>query len=61
MAVLERKVIEAGAVPDVYLVPPNNDRGRVWSATMARSASSKQIESIPDWHRQRYESMTKYV
>jgi len=61
MAVLERKVIEAGAVPDVYLVPPNNDRGRVWSATMGRSGTEEQLESVPEWHGARYESMTKYV
>ncbi len=61
MAVLERRVIEAGGVPDVYLVPPNNDRGRVWSATMGRTGGSAQLEAVPDWHRQRYESMTKYV
>lgn len=59
--VLERKVIEAGAVPDVYLVPPNNERGRVWSAAMARSGSPDQIAKIPEWHRTRYEDMTKYV
>ncbi len=61
MAVLERKVIENGGVPDVYLIPPNNDRGKVWSAEMGRSASESQISSIPEWHLQRYESMTKYV
>jgi aminopeptidase len=61
MAVLERRVIEAGGVPDVYLVPPNNERGRVWSAAMARAASEAQLERVPDWHRSRYESMTKYV
>jgi aminopeptidase len=61
MSVLERKVIEAGGVPDVLLVPPNNERGRVWSAGMGRWASREQIEKVPDWHRQRYESMTKYV
>jgi len=61
MAVLERKVIEAGGVPDVHVVPPNNERGRVWSAGMARSASERQIEQVPEWHGQRYESMTKYV
>jgi len=48
-------------VPDVLLVPPNNERGRVWSAGMARWASKDQIDKVPDWHRQRYESMTKYV
>jgi aminopeptidase len=61
MAVLERRVIEAGAIPDVYLVPPNNDRGKVWSATMGRAGSAEQIERVPEWHRGRYESMTKYV
>jgi aminopeptidase len=61
MAVLERKVIEAGAVPDVYLIPPNNDRGRVWSASMGRLGADEQLVRVPEWHRQRYESMTKYV
>jgi len=61
MAVLERKVIEAGAVPDVYLVPPNNDRGKVWSSAMGRFGSAEQLERVPDWHRARYESMTKYI
>ena len=42
MAVLERRVIEAGGVPDVYLIPPNNERGRVWSAAMGEAASAPQ-------------------
>jgi len=61
MAVLERRVIEAGGIPDVYLVPPNNERGRVWSAAMARSGSEAQIARVADWHRDRYEKMNKYV
>ena len=61
MAVLERKVIEAGGVPDVHLVPPNNERGRVWSADMARAGNEAQLSAAPDWHEQRYQSMTKYV
>ncbi len=61
MAVLERKVIESGAIPDVYLVAPNNDRGKVWSAAMGRSASAEQLAQVPGWHRERYESMTKYI
>ncbi len=47
MAVLERRVIEAGGIPDVYLVPPNNERGRVWSAAMVRSGSEAQIARVP--------------
>ncbi len=61
MAVLERRVIEAGGTPDVYLVPPNNERGRVWSATMARSGAKAQLEGASDWHQERYRNMTKYV
>lgn len=61
MAVLERLVVAAGAIPDVYLIPPNNDRGRIWSAAMGRLGSSDQLSRVPDWHRERYRSMTKYV
>jgi len=61
MAVLEQKVIEAGGAPDVHIVAPNNERGRVWSAGMARSGSEDQLAKIPGWHRDRYDSMTKYV
>jgi hypothetical protein len=38
MVILERRVIEAGGVPDVYVVPPNNERGRKWRARVARSS-----------------------
>ena len=61
MAVLERRVVQAGAVPDVLLVPPNNERGRVWSATMGRWGKAAQLDRVPEWHRLRYEGMTKYV
>ncbi len=61
MEVLERRVVEAGAVPDVLLVPPNNDRGRVWSAGVGRVATPEQLARVPDWHRARYESFNKYV
>ncbi len=61
MAVLERKVIEAGGTPDVNLVPPNNERGRVWSSAVPRYGTPEQVEAVPEWHRQRYESMTKYI
>ena len=61
MAVLERKVIEAGGVPDVYVVAPNNERGRVWSAEMARAGNNEQLAAVPEWHEQRYQNMTKYV
>jgi aminopeptidase len=61
ISVLEKGVIEAGGVPDVYLVPTNNDRGKVWSAAMGRYGSEEQMAAVPDWHRDRYDSMTKYI
>jgi aminopeptidase len=61
MAVLEHKVIAAGGIPDVCLIPPNNDRGRVWSAAMGRHGTPEQIAGVPDWHKARYESFDKYL
>ena len=61
MAVLERGVVAAGGIPDVCLVPPNNERGRVWSATMAALGTPEQLAAAPDWHRARYESFSKYI
>jgi len=61
MAVLERCVAQAGGLPDVCLVPPNNERGRVWSATMAALGTSEQLHAVPEWHRARYECMSKYI
>jgi aminopeptidase len=61
MALLERRIIAAGATPDLCLVPPNNERGRVWSATMARGGTDEQLGRVPEWHAERYASMTKYI
>ena len=58
---IEREVIAAGGVPDVCLVAPNNERGKVWSAAMGRGATEAQLASAPAWHRDRYASMTKYI
>ncbi|MBU2542654.1 aminopeptidase [Patescibacteria group bacterium] len=61
MAELERHIILAGGIPDIYLIPPNNCRGRVWSSAMGFFGTSSQFIAIPDWHRARYDSMDKYV
>lgn len=58
---IEREVIAAGGIPDVCLVAPNNERGKVWSAAMGRRASEEQLARVPEWHRDRYASMTKYI
>ncbi len=61
MAALQDKIVAAGAIADICLVPPDNDRGRVWGAAMARFGAPEQIDRVPAWHRQRYETMTKYI
>ena len=58
---LKKKIIKARAVPDVFLVEPDNDRGQVWSAAMAKYGTMDQIERVPDWVEERYENMTKYI
>jgi aminopeptidase len=61
ISILQDKVFAAGAIADVCLVPPDNDRGRVWGAAMARHGTLEQIERVPAWHLARYQEMTKYI
>jgi aminopeptidase len=61
ISVLQNKIIEAGGIPDVNIVAPDNDRGKVWGAAMARHGSPAEIERVPKWHEDRYKSMTKYI
>jgi len=61
MSVLQDKVFAAGGLADVCLVAPDNDRGRVWGASITRHGTVDQIERVPEWHLARYEAMTKYV
>jgi len=61
MSVLQDKIISAGGIADLYLVPPDNDRGKVWGASMARYGKIDQINKVPAWVEERYKSMTKYI
>ncbi len=61
MSVLQDKIISAGGIADLHLVPPDNDRGKVWGASMARHGSLKQIKRVPGWLEDRYKSMSKYI
>ncbi len=58
---LEKSIIALGGIPDTLLVPPNNERGRVWPAAMGELGSAQQVERVPAWHRDRYAAMTKYI
>ena len=61
MSVLQDKIIQKGAIPDMNIVAPDNDRGKVWGAAMARHGSEAQINNTPEWQKTRYEKMTKYI
>ena len=50
MSVLQDKVFAAGGIADVCLVPPDNDRGKVWGASMAKHGTVEQIRRVPAWH-----------
>lgn len=61
MSVLQDMIFEKGAIADVNIVAPDNDRGKVWGASMAKYGSIKQAKNVPSWHVKRYEEMTKYI
>ena len=61
MSVIQDKIIAAGGIADVNIVAPDNDRGKVWSASMAKYGTKEQIERVPTWHIDRYKAMTKYI
>ncbi len=61
MSVLQDKIFAAGAIADVYLAAPDNNRGQVWGASITKHGTIEQIKRTPDWHKQRYEAMTKYI
>lgn len=54
-------VFKAGGRADVNLVPPDNDRGKVWGASAAKFSTPEQIQRVPEWMVKRYEEMTKYI
>ena len=61
MSVLQDKIFAAGAIADICMVPPDNNRGQVWGASIVKHGTIEQINRVPDWHRERYEAMTKYI
>jgi len=61
ISILQDKIFSAGAIADINIIAPDNYRGQVWGASIARCGSVEQIQRIPKWHRFRYEAMTKYI
>jgi aminopeptidase len=61
MSVLQDMIFADGGIADVNIVAPDNDRGKVWGASIARHGTEEQIQRVPAWHGTRYEAMTKYI
>ena len=61
ISVLQDKIFEKGALADINIIPPDNDRGKVWGASIAKYGSIEQINKVPSWHLERYNNMTKYI
>lgn len=61
VSILSEEVIKAGGLPDLFLVPPNNNRGAAWGADMAHHGTLDQIRQVPDWMFERYKAMDKYI
>ncbi len=61
LSILQDKIFAKGAIVDLNLVAPDNDRGKVWGASIARHGKLEQIAQIPAWMRERYEAMNKYI
>ncbi|MCX6578722.1 MAG: aminopeptidase [Candidatus Aminicenantes bacterium] len=61
MSILQDKIFAAGAIADINLVAPDNNRGQVWGASMAKHGKVEQIQRTPQWHQARYDAMTKYI
>jgi len=61
ISVIQDKIFKAGATADINLVPPDNDRGKVWGASIEKYGTVEQIKKIPQWQIDRYTHMTKYI
>lgn len=61
ISVCQDMIFSSGGIADINLVAPDNDRGKIWGASIARHGTVDQINRIPDWQLQRYEGMTKYI
>ncbi len=61
MSILQDKIFAAGAAADINMVAPDNNRGQVWGASITKHGTVNQIRNVPEWNRERYEAMTKYI
>ncbi|MCP4220680.1 MAG: aminopeptidase [bacterium] len=61
MSVIQDKIFAAGGIADINLTAPDNNRGQVWGASIAKHGTVEQIKRVPPWNQMRYENMNKYI
>lgn len=61
LSILQDKIFSSGGLADMNIVAPDNDRGKVWGASISKFGTLEQIQKIPAWHEERYKAMTKYI
>ncbi len=61
ISILQDKIFAAGGIADINITAPDNDRGQIWGASMAKCGTKEQIQKTPQWHTERYKSMNKFI
>ncbi len=61
ISILQDKIFQAGAIADVNIIAPDNNRGGVWSSSAVKFGNRNIMKQIPEWHLERYKNMTKYI
>jgi aminopeptidase len=61
ISVIQDKIFAAGAIADINITPPDNDRGKVWGASITKHGTVEQISNVPKWQIDRYNNMTKFI
>lgn len=61
ISALQDKILKAGGMADINIRPPDNERGRVWGAAVARFGRLDNLSAAPRWQRLRYETANKFI
>ena len=61
ISTLQEKILKAGGMADSCLRPPDNERGRVWGAAVARFGRMANLATAPRWQKLRNETANKFI
>jgi aminopeptidase len=58
---LQEKILRSGGMADIAMAPPDNERGRIWSAAVSRLGDLRNLRAAPAWQRLRNEAADKVI